>query len=219
MYSLIQTFLVAMAALTAGDMVEGWYSPKGFTEYFVKMSLKDHLENVKRWTYAMTTFSFVPFQGAVRRLSVLLFVYGHIIQSNKAVDFLLIRTLCAIMLLKYRDFKSSLKFGSWRGVFRVLSYTQFTRLLCHCCFVVVLGTHWVWEIVHVLLTGGIHKNQKETAMLDMIPVDKLDTIPSPRILNTHFPPHLLPVAISERKAKIIYVYRSTKDVVISSYYF
>lgn len=48
MNSLIQTFLVAMAALTAGDMVEGWYSPEGFTESFVKMSLKDHLENVKK---------------------------------------------------------------------------------------------------------------------------------------------------------------------------
>lgn len=52
-----------------------------------------------------------------------------------------------------------------------------------------------------------------------MPVKTTDALPSPRVLNTHFPPHLLPVAIPERKPKVIFVYRNPKDVAISSFYF
>lgn len=56
-------------------------------------------------------------------------------------------------------------------------------------------------------------------MLDFIPVEKLSLLPSPRILNTHFPPHLLPVAIFDKKPKMIFIYRNPKDVAVSAFFF
>lgn len=55
-------------------------------------------------------------------------------------------------------------------------------------------------------------------MLDFTPVDKMDPHPSPRILNSHYPPHLLPRQIKDRRNKIVYIYRNPKDVAVSTYY-
>ena len=59
---------------------------------------------------------------------------------------------------------------------------------------------------------------KETAMLDFISPVQIDALESPRILNTHHPPHLLPKDIKEKKTRIVYIYRNPKDVAISSYH-
>ena len=90
-------------------------------------------------------------------------------------------------------------------------------LFCYTIYYTT-GTHWVWEILNVLLTGEMHKHQKETRMLDLMPTETINTIESPRILNTHYPPHLLPKEIKEKKTRIVYIYRNPKDVAISSYH-
>ena len=60
---------------------------------------------------------------------------------------------------------------------------------------------------------------KETAMLELISLEQIDALESPRILNTHHPPHLLPKDIKEnKKAKIVYIYRNPKDVAVSAYH-
>jgi len=85
--------------------------------------------------------------------------------------------------------------------------------------ILFVGTHWTWEILNVLLTGKMNKKPKEAAMLDFISSESIDALESPRILNTHHPPHLLPKDIKEKKkAKIVYIYRNPKDVAISAYH-
>jgi len=90
-------------------------------------------------------------------------------------------------------------------------------------YIVILlfaGTHWTWEILNVLLTGEMTKKPKQTTMLDFMSTEHIGALESPRVLNTHHPPHLLPKDIKEKKkAKIVYIYRNPKDVAISSYYF
>ena len=44
-------------------------------------------------------------------------------------------------------------------------------------------------------------------------------LPSPRLLKSHLPYHLLPPDIIKKKAKIIYVARNPKDMAVSFYYF
>lgn len=85
-------------------------------------------------------------------------------------------------------------------------------------FYVLSGTHWVWELLNVLIEGKVHKQPKETRMLDLIGTEKVDELPSPRILNTHYPPHLLPVQMKGKKVKIVYIYRNPKDVTVSGYH-
>lgn len=55
-------------------------------------------------------------------------------------------------------------------------------------------------------------------MLDVNDVKKINALPSPRILNTHYPPHVLPAGILEKRTKIVFVYRNPKSVAISAYF-
>lgn len=96
----------------------------------------------------------------------------------------------------------------------------------HGCFLSMVspfisGTHWVWEILQELLSSESSSDtgRKLSTMLDFQAIEKMNSLPSPRILNTHFPPQLLPQAIKEKKTRIVYLYRNPKDVAISAYYF
>ncbi|XP_073836573.1 sulfotransferase 1 family member D1-like [Musca autumnalis] len=51
----------------------------------------------------------------------------------------------------------------------------------------------------------------------MVAISK--NLPSPRILKTHMPANLVPLDIWKKQAKIIYVARNCKDVIVSSYHF
>jgi len=85
--------------------------------------------------------------------------------------------------------------------------------------VLLTGTNWVWEIVCML-------RQKETEILanvfpniEIWKLDALDSLPSPRTLQTHMKFRCLPKKFLENKGKIIYVTRNPKDVAVSMYKF
>jgi len=65
----------------------------------------------------------------------------------------------------------------------------------------------------------MHKKPKEAAMLEFMTSQQIGALKSPRVLNTHYPPHLLPREIKKKKkTKIVYIYRNQKDVAISANY-
>ena len=49
------------------------------------------------------------------------------------------------------------------------------------------GTHWVWEVVHMLTSGKAEyeSRSKEHLMLEFIEAERFDNMPSPRIINSH----------------------------------
>lgn len=49
-------------------------------------------------------------------------------------------------------------------------------------------------------------------------LDELNNAPSPRIIKSHLPPHLLPIGLWTVRPKIIYITRNPKDVVCSLYH-
>ncbi|XP_022297523.2 sulfotransferase 1B1-like [Crassostrea virginica] len=83
------------------------------------------------------------------------------------------------------------------------------------------GSHWVWEIVGMLLRGEATyvKEGKESMFLEAL--DDLDTIhsmTSPRPLNTHVPFRWLPRRHVENGWRIVHVVRNPKDVAVSMFY-
>ena len=61
-------------------------------------------------------------------------------------------------------------------------------------FDVITGTHWVHEIISMLLSGKAENVPltKADAMMECMPEDVLDQQPSPRVLNSHLPRRWLP---------------------------
>lgn len=82
------------------------------------------------------------------------------------------------------------------------------------------GCHWMQEIMHMLVNKKIEltKYGKEFGgMIDVMPDIILDSLPSPRVLNSHFLYEELPKGIKENKTKIVYTVRNPKDTVVSYY--
>ncbi|XP_067929895.1 sulfotransferase 1C2A-like isoform X2 [Watersipora subatra] len=81
------------------------------------------------------------------------------------------------------------------------------------------GTYFVWEIMSMLLKGSADyiETPKQLLVIDLFPVSKIeDTVPSPRVLQSHYRPDVL---IPEfRKNKTVIVIRNPKDVCISLYH-
>uniref|UniRef100_A0A8C6I9C0 Sulfotransferase n=1 Tax=Mus spicilegus TaxID=10103 RepID=A0A8C6I9C0_MUSSI len=88
------------------------------------------------------------------------------------------------------------------------------------------GTIWTQQIL-CLICFESHRNGTENiATIDRVPsfeynLHKLDyaKMPSPRIFSSHLPYYLVPKGLKDKKAKIIYVYRNPKDVLISLFHF
>nr|XP_054764748.1 sulfotransferase 1B1-like [Lytechinus pictus] len=98
------------------------------------------------------------------------------------------------------------------------------------------GTHWVSEIVNLLLADGDLErvNRRTTlvhlefALIDDVGKDgarycymykMLQNADSPRVITSHLPYRFLPEQMDEKKPKIIYVARNPKDVFTSWFHF
>ncbi|XP_053384469.1 sulfotransferase 1A1-like isoform X2 [Mercenaria mercenaria] len=82
------------------------------------------------------------------------------------------------------------------------------------------GTHWVWEIIVMLRRGSAEyePSPKEAVFLDFKGPDVIDKVPSPRVLNCHWPCNLTPRGIFDKNIKIVHVQRNPKDIIVSFYY-
>lgn len=87
------------------------------------------------------------------------------------------------------------------------------------CHFKISGTHWVWEIVNMLLCQKATRisSMKESAMLEGSSGINMQNMSSPRVLNTHLLFSDLPTDFIVKKCKIVYVLRNIKDVAVSFY--
>ncbi|XP_030638017.1 sulfotransferase 2B1-like [Chanos chanos] len=88
------------------------------------------------------------------------------------------------------------------------------------------GTTWMQEILPLILNGGDLTPVQTIPNWDRVPWLEetraalvMDKIPAPRTMVSHMPYHLMPASFFSSKAKVIYVTRNPKDVVVSSFYF
>uniref|UniRef100_A0A8C1LYI8 Sulfotransferase n=2 Tax=Cyprinus carpio TaxID=7962 RepID=A0A8C1LYI8_CYPCA len=88
------------------------------------------------------------------------------------------------------------------------------------------GTTWVQEILPPLLNGGDLTSVETIPNWDRVPWLEetrasvvLDKLHSPRALVSHMPYNLMPSSFFKSKAKVIYVARNPKDVLVSSFHF
>ncbi|KAJ3598526.1 hypothetical protein NHX12_002037 [Muraenolepis orangiensis] len=88
------------------------------------------------------------------------------------------------------------------------------------------GTTWMQEIVPLMVNGGdltpvqtIPNWNRVPWLEEMVLADVIGTLKSPRMLVTHLPYHLMPSSFFSSRAKVIYVARNPKDVLVSSYHF
>ncbi|RUS85847.1 hypothetical protein EGW08_006399 [Elysia chlorotica] len=82
------------------------------------------------------------------------------------------------------------------------------------------GCHWMYEVISMLLRGKAELSPHGKGfggMIEAVPEILLDSLPSPRVLNSHLLYAELPKQIREKKTKIILTTRNPKDTVVSFY--
>lgn len=96
---------------------------------------------------------------------------------------------------------------------------EITRDWTNVCSLIT-GTHWVWEITRMLVKGSTDYEQKskETVTNEFHLPEEFDTMPSPRIFNTHLPFRHLPRDMKNKRCKMIFVQRNPKDVAVSFFH-
>ncbi|KAK0149450.1 Sulfotransferase family cytosolic 2B member 1 [Merluccius polli] len=82
------------------------------------------------------------------------------------------------------------------------------------------------EIIPLVMNGGDLTPVQTIPNWDRVPWLEetrlslvVDQLKSPRVFVSHFPYHLMPSSLCSSRAKIIYVTRNPKDVMVSSYHF
>uniref|UniRef100_G1SDB0 Sulfotransferase n=1 Tax=Oryctolagus cuniculus TaxID=9986 RepID=G1SDB0_RABIT len=88
------------------------------------------------------------------------------------------------------------------------------------------GTNWLIEILCLIRSKG------DATQIQSVPIwvrspwvetvsgyEDLKTMESPRLVSTHLPIHIFPKSIHTTKAKVIYLMRNPRDVLVSGYYF
>ncbi|MCI4391297.1 hypothetical protein PGIGA_G00132390 [Pangasianodon gigas] len=88
------------------------------------------------------------------------------------------------------------------------------------------GTTWMQEILPLLLNGGDLTPALTIPNWDRVPwleesraAGVMDKLSAPRAFVSHMHYHLMPPSFFSSKAKVIYVSRNPKDVVVSSFHF
>ncbi|XP_069708357.1 sulfotransferase 6B1-like [Phaenicophaeus curvirostris] len=97
------------------------------------------------------------------------------------------------------------------------------------------GTNWLDQIVRELESADVKCTEEEMKerinaekKLETFPrlefgdpgiYERMKKLPSRRIIQTHLPPHLLPLSIFQSKAKILLLVRNPKDTAVSFYHF
>lgn len=84
----------------------------------------------------------------------------------------------------------------------------------------VVGTHWVNEIMRMLLSGKAEYNSDPISNMESGNFDSTSCNSSsstePRVLHTHLPCQMLPQTILRQK--IVYIMRNPKDQIVSLYH-
>lgn len=89
------------------------------------------------------------------------------------------------------------------------------------------GTTWLQQVVYLLLHHADEAEDSEIMEWKFPYLEHiwpgLDEIArrkdEPRLIKTHLPLHLLPEQVGEKGAKVIYIHRNPKDVIVSYYHF
>ncbi|XP_060063202.1 sulfotransferase 1B1-like [Ylistrum balloti] len=81
------------------------------------------------------------------------------------------------------------------------------------------GTHWTFEIMHMLVTGKAEYYPEKTLALEFEPIEKLDNLESPRVHTSHLFPQHIPQSLIDNKSKMVYVFRNPKDTAVSMHSF
>ena len=117
-----------------------------------------------------------------------------------------------------RNGKSYPPFGE--DIFNGIKNTEIRDSDVLLCGYQKTGCHWCHEIIHMLVTGKAELTKHGKVFggfIDAMPQVLIESLPSPRVLNTHLLYNELPEGIKEKKTKIILTVRNPKDTVVSFY--